>query len=57
MSAEVLRTRWTLTELDALHAAVGLGAEWLTSDRRREIVEEVTVLGEVVRPDPELECR
>jgi hypothetical protein len=33
--------RWTLEEYDALHALVGLGAEWLNSERRRETRAEI----------------
>lgn len=42
---------YTLAELDALHAYIGLGPEWLASEARAELVAEVTVPGEVV-PNP-----
>jgi hypothetical protein len=33
---EVL-ARWSLDELDMLHALVGLGPEWMASERRAEL--------------------
>ncbi|TAJ21793.1 MAG: hypothetical protein EPO65_00400 [Dehalococcoidia bacterium] len=39
----------TLSELDELHAAAGLGSEWLASEARRVLVHAITVRGEVQR--------
>lgn len=40
--AEEQRTgRWSLDELDAMHAAAGLGAEWLASTRRHELAKTI----------------
>lgn len=38
MSEPIVYMVWTLAELDWLHEAAGISAEWLTSDRRAELI-------------------
>lgn len=50
--ARKLLERWTVSELDAMHYAVGLGEEWEKSDRRKELLEienrEIALLGDMI---------
>lgn len=50
--ARKILEQWTVSELDAMHYAVGLGEMWEKSDRRKELLEienrEIALLGDMI---------